>query len=137
MKSWTKPTPEAVDQALASAPRAEQLQYFFSKLENPEWLDPLAERKFFASPLSPVFHEEGTVSFPLWPQAQYLVRVAPFAPDKVIELIKSVPDTENFRIHESFIDAALAMPVEKSVQLTPNVLFWFESRFGLHLGEQL
>jgi hypothetical protein len=137
MKSWKKPTPEAVDQALASAPRAEQLQYFFSKLENPEWLDPLAERKFFSSPLSPIVHEDGSISFPFWPQAQYLVRIAALVPDKVVAVIKNIPETENFRVHESFIEGALAIPAQKATELTRNVLLWFGAKFGSHLGRSL
>jgi len=137
MKSWKKPTPEAVDQAIASAPRAEQLQYFFSKLENPEWLDPLAERKFFSSPLSPFVHEDGSISFPFWPQAQYLIRIAALVPDKVVDVIRKIPETENFKIHESFIEAALAMPAERAAELTQNVLVWFDRKFGSHLGAVL
>jgi hypothetical protein len=54
MKSWNKPTPELVNKALASTPRAEQLAYFFNKLSNPFWIEPIQEHGYFSSPLKPM-----------------------------------------------------------------------------------
>ena len=50
MKSWKKPTNEMVDKALDSVKKVTARKYFFSRLENPLWLKPLAERACFKSP---------------------------------------------------------------------------------------
>jgi hypothetical protein len=47
MKSWAKPTPELVTRAIAGMPHSEQQRYFFDRLENPEWIEPLRKAKFF------------------------------------------------------------------------------------------
>ena len=75
MPSWKKPTPEQVARALSAIPRPEQVRYLFAKLDNPEWREPLEKAGSFQSPPSVEHHEnEGTISFPIWPQGRYLVK---------------------------------------------------------------
>ena len=86
MKSWTKPTTELIDRALASAVDYEQRRYLFSRLENPLWAKPLAERDCFRNPPAPKEIGNGYIQFPPWPESQYLARVAKGAPKDVIEM---------------------------------------------------
>ena len=53
MKSWKKPTNELIDKALQSTKKVTARKYFFSRLENPLWLKPLAERDCFKYPPKP------------------------------------------------------------------------------------
>ena len=89
MRSWKKPTPEQVDQAVALLVYAEHYRYFFDRLENPEWLEPLWDKGFFKHPPQPVWDEgEGTIRFPPWPEARYLARMAKHKPELVAKIIK-------------------------------------------------
>ena len=66
MKSWKKPTNEMVDKALDSVKKVTARKYFFSRLENPLWLKPLAERNCFKSPpKSRQRFDDGTVHIPI------------------------------------------------------------------------
>jgi len=49
MKSWKTPTPKQVDLAVALLAHIEQHRYFFDRLENPEWIEPLKSKGFFPS----------------------------------------------------------------------------------------
>lgn len=111
MKSYKTPTPETVNRAVASMVRLEQQRYFFDRLENPNWLEPLEKKGFFSTPPTPKRDEErGTIEFQAWPAASYLSRMAPLAPEVVSQIILSVPGTENPFVVRAFLKAALSMP---------------------------
>jgi hypothetical protein len=113
------------------------LHYFFSRLKDPTWLDPLRDEGFFAIPPEPIRHEGEMVSFPFWPVSRYLARVASQVPERVLEVALQVPHTENVRVYEDLADAALAMPPELSVRLIPKLTAGLESPFHLVLPEKL
>ena len=51
--------------------------YFFLRLNEPAWLQPLKDEGLFRHPLEPERDtEKGTVAFPQWPQSRYLARMA-------------------------------------------------------------
>ena len=128
MRSWKKPTPEQVDQAVALFVYAEHYRYFFDRLENPEWLEPLWDKGFFKHPPQPVWDEgEGTIRFPPWPEARYLARMAKHKPELVAKIIRDMDDTENASVQSDLVDAALVMPPEISATLVEKVLKWAEA----------
>ncbi|WP_322793331.1 hypothetical protein [Bellilinea sp.] len=132
MKSWKKPTREQVDKAVALLVHAQQYRYFFNKLQNPEWLEPLREKEFFRHPPAPIRDEEkGTIRFPLWPEAQYLARVAQHKPDLVIEIIQNMDDTDNAAVISDLVDALLVIPSDVSTRLVEKAARWAESPYLL------
>lgn len=138
MPSWKKPTPEQVARALAAIPRPEQASYFFAKLDNPEWLEPLRKSGSFKHPPEVEHHEsEGTISFPMWPPGRYLVKIATHAAEEVLATIESVPETKNFRVHEVFLEAATAMPTAAAARLVKHAISWWRAPHGRHLAEAL
>ena len=112
MNSWKKPTPEQVNRAISSLGRAGHYRYFFDKLENPEWIEPLELNGFFKNPLKIVKNEaDGSIRFPPWPESKYLARMAEHKPRTVIVTIKGIPDNhENPSVYEDFITAILKIP---------------------------
>ena len=73
MKSWKTPTPDQVDKAVALLGHAEQHRYFFDRLENPQWLQPLKAKGFFSNPPQIIRDEvKGTFGFPIWPDSRYM-----------------------------------------------------------------
>jgi hypothetical protein len=138
MPSSKKPTPDQVARALAAIPRPEQANYFFGKLDNPEWLEPLRKNDSFQHPPEVKHHEsEGTVSFPLWPPGRYLVKIAAHVPEPVMATIEGVPETKNFRVHEVFLEAATAMSAAIAARLVRRALSWWRAPHGRHLAESL
>ena len=97
MRSWNKPTTEQVEQAVARLAQGEQVNYFLEKLQNPLWLEPLVQKRFFEHP-PPAERDEakGTIRFPLWPASRYLARVAgdPVTHKLALETALAVPVVE-------------------------------------------
>jgi len=107
-------------------------QYFFDRLENPEWLEPLRKKGFFKQPPKPIQNEEeGTIRFPPWPEARYLMRTAKYKPELVAQIIEEMEDTENISVIEDLVDAALAMPPEVSATLVEKSLKWAKNPYLL------
>ncbi|MBX6764609.1 MAG: hypothetical protein IRY88_13155 [Rubrobacteraceae bacterium] len=112
-------------------------RYFFDRLENPEWLEPLRAKGFFRHPPQPERNEqEGTIRFPPWPEAHYLARMAKHKPELVAKIIQEMEDTDNAAVHTDLVDALLAMPPEISARLVGKAARWAEIPYLL-LPEQL
>lgn len=122
MKSWKKPTNEMIDRALGSVKKETDRQYFFSQLENPMWIQPLAKRGYFQSPPCTKHLNDDSVQFPFWPELQYLKNMSIAMPDEVIEIVLQFPEVDNPRIYDSILDIALKLQGEQSVRLKPKVL---------------
>lgn len=132
MKSWNKPTPELVDRAVALLAYAEHYRYFFDRLENPEWLEPLRAKGFFLNPPQPVHNaEEGTIRFPPWPEAGYLARMAPLQPQLVARIIRDMNDTDNVAVLSDLVDALLAMSADAGAELVEKAMRWAKSPYWL------
>ena len=122
MKSWKKPTNELVDKALGSFKKEHHRKYFFSRLENPLWLEPLTERGYFKHPPKAQRFDDGTIHFPYWHEIQYLKNVCSEAPDEVINLVMDLPDIDNPVVYDGILDIALQLPIEYSVKLKDKIL---------------
>jgi hypothetical protein len=135
MKSWTKPTDELVARAIASTTDSEQRRYFFYKLENPLWVQPLWEKDFFKNPPEPLPTGDGGFQIAYWPESQYLVRVAKDLPDVVAEIASKIR-TGNPRVLEDIIDIALAVDSsDVASKLYKQALAFAENKFA-HWGCQ-
>jgi len=131
MKYWKKPTPDKVDRAIALIGNSGHYRYFFDRLNNPEWLKLLRAKGFFRNPPKPNLDEEkGTIGFPIWPESRYLARMASQKAETVLEIIVQIPETDNVRIHEDLLDAALAMPPKVSVKLLENAKQWAKLKYS-------
>ena len=122
MKSWKKPTNEMIDKALGSLKKVTARKYFFSRLENPLWLKPLAERGYFKYPPKAQRFDDGTILFPYWPEIQYLTNVCSEVPDEVVKLVMDLPEIDNPVVYDGILDIALQIPAEYSAKLKPKIL---------------
>ena len=122
MKSWKKPTNEMIDRALRLVKKGTGSRYFFSRLKNPLWVQPLVERDYFQSPPSIRYFDDGYVQFPSWPELQYLKNISHDEPDKVANLILDLPPVDNPSVYSEILEIALQLHGEQSVKLTPKIL---------------
>jgi hypothetical protein len=124
------PTPETVDKAVANMPRLEQQRYFFARLQNPNWIEPLRIKGFFSTPPEGIKHEqEGTIEVQQWPASGYLSRMAALAPEEVCRVLVNMPDTQNPFIIRDIFEAALAMPPEIAEKLATKIARLIQSGF--------
>ncbi len=134
MKSWTEPTDEMVKEALDSIKQVTTRKYFFSRLENPKWLKPLAERNCFVSPPKTQRFDDGNIIYPYWHELTYLKNVCNEKPNEVINVVLDLPDTDNPAIYDGILDIALELPVEYSIKLKDKILHYagMEQQYQTH-----
>ena len=138
MTSWQKPTDQQVDLALRKLVQEGQVRYFFDNLHNPEWVQPLAERRFFEKPPEPVRNaEEGTISFPLWAPSRFLARMAEHKPEAVLGVIKKIKQTANTRVLEDLAEALIAMPASEAAKAIDLAKVWASVPYQFVLSEKL
>lgn len=98
--------------------RPVQRRRFFSRLQKPEWIKPLAEAGLFQHPPGRVTHEDGSWQARDWPEGAYLVRMSSIEPSLVIQNLGSVPDdNDNPAIWRIVADAIVALPADHGAAL--------------------
>ncbi len=108
-------------------------RHFFGQLNNPAWLKPLTKHGFFKNPPSFLINEEGgVVSEPIWPQSQYLARLASKEPETVAEIIREIPDTDNRLVHADLTEAACKMPPELAAKWAVQEAEWIKKQEDLY-----
>lgn len=140
MQSWTPPTNEMIEKVLASVKKETDRQYFFSRLKNPLWLGPLRERGYFNSPPALKKMPDGHVQYPHWPELDYLVAIAEEVPDQVVEVILSLPKTDNPRVYDEILEITLKLEEKPSAALLPKLIEYIElenQSFALRFSELL
>lgn len=121
MTSFATPTPQQIEAAVQRMRAPEFATYFLSRLNNPNWVKPLAEKGIFGSPPPPIAADDGRVSYPYWPASRYLVRMASEVPSEVAEILSQV-QTDNVFVIGDVLDAARMMPVADAARLVPVVV---------------
>jgi hypothetical protein len=102
-------SPELITKALAtigSSPA--NREYFFANLHSSDWLEPLRAAGQFKFPIRAVRDERG-IQFLSWPESAYLAQVAAEKPELVRDIILESQETDNERVHQGFIEAAIRM----------------------------
>jgi len=112
---------EALAVHLASGVTA--LSHIFDRLSE-QWLIPLRDRGVFRDPPGVRTHEGGSFSFPPWPQARYLTRIAADAPAEVASTILAIPITDNEIVHVAFLEAAARMPPHEAARVARHETTW-------------
>lgn len=116
---------EVIDKVIASMKSSVDVEYFFSKLNRPDWIEPLFDKKLFNDPPEPILDGK-YITTPGWPISQYLVRMSDKAPDIVSDVIAKIPETDNERIHQDYVQAALNMPPEYAVIIAKLESRWIK-----------
>ena len=129
MKSWTKPTDDLVRKALESVKTETDRQYFFSKLKNPYWIEPLKAQGFFDHPPGVNQLPDGYVQYPFWPELLFLKNVAHEAAEQVIDVVLGIPETNNPRFYEDVIDIALNVEASLSTRLKGKMLEYIQDKY--------
>jgi len=134
LAAYAAPSESLVRTAVARIRDPQHRQVFFSKLENPKWVTPLAAKGFFESAPTVSIDEQGRVRFNSWPEGEYLARAAPFVPSEVTDLLLKIADSDNVIVQRVTVEAASRMPasyVAKLVKVISSYLdrpyrFWLD-----------
>jgi hypothetical protein len=125
------PDAATVDRAVALIKKGRTNRiYFFDKLEDPSWIAPLKARGFFSQPPDPVDADRG-VMFPLWPEGEYLARMASVQPDLVADVLEGIPETENVVVRRDVMRAAASLDRERAVSISVRERSWIRNHSNL------
>ena len=75
--------------------------------------------------------------FPVWPLSGYLNKVAVQKPREVMDVIKNMKGTDNFRVYIDLIDCALQMPPSIAKELVPQAKNWSNNPYLTLLPEKI
>jgi hypothetical protein len=119
------PTDTQVDKALELIHKGGgNYEYFFQKLADPAWIEPLAKRGRFRHP-PPIERIGNMYRFPQWPEGEYLLRMAGEAPEAVAAAIEPVCfESDNPLVHQLLIDIAVKLPPALARDLAVRETAW-------------
>lgn len=116
------------------------LHHFFSNVTDPTWLNLLDESGTFATPPEPMLDEEDDAALMQpWPAGQYLARMAaiPELQERVAEIARAVPSTQNVRVHDNLADVALALPVPLALQFVDRATTWCRDPWFSRIADKI
>jgi hypothetical protein len=120
--------PPATDTVLAVITTLTTLQYrrvFYGRLDNPNWVKPLAEHGAFAPPPIPKQSGDGAPRFDPWPEIDYLERVAERAPNDILPVAVALLEKQNHPwIRQGLVRIAILLPVKDSITFAPFIIGW-------------
>jgi len=130
MPSYRAPTPEQVEAALLKIPTFQLRRVFYEGLENPLWLRPLKTAGAFSNPPEPEATGDGYLRDTYWPELTYLERVAPEAPDEVVDVLLQLEKSTNGWVRRAVFEIGSQIPAGSSVRLEPLLKAWLPTGFG-------
>ena len=98
--------------------------FFFkhaTKTPDTVWLRLLKEKGYFADLPNAESIGDERGNFPFWWPIRYLARMAPKAPDDVIQTVLRLPKTDNPWVYNEILEMALRLPGSHSVKLEPKI----------------
>jgi hypothetical protein len=110
------PDATLIERALERLGNPQHRRFFYTRLENPKWVKPLAAHGAFTELPNGTVDENGGTRFEAWPQGEYLARMADLVPDEVATVLvqDSFAHTDNPIVQRSVIEAASRMPAAQA-----------------------
>jgi len=87
--------------------RGSNYDYFFQNATDVVWFQHLSENDYFIIPPNVEQTTEEHYVGPWWPPIEYLIRIFDTVPDKVLDEISKLPNTDNFRVLEGILKIVL------------------------------
>lgn len=134
--SIQSPTEEDVKRLVEILKHPVHVEYFFSRLTWPNWFVSLRENAFFSKTPGGIL-ENGYVMFTAWPQSRYLIKVAEQKPREVMDILKNLEKTENFRVHIDSVNCALRMCASVSKEIVPLIKRWMTTPYSHFITDDL
>lgn len=113
-------------------------RYFYAELKDPAWLTAVARAGRFRAPPEPCTDPStGSVTYPSWPESDFLARMVELSPQTAHDIALEIPDTQNIFVHADLADAVLQMPSELAKDFVSKAKSWLESPNPVILAERL
>lgn len=107
-EEYVKPDEKQVQQAVLSLSSQGHRRLFFGKLGNPHWVSALSKKDYFKASASEADENPG-----LWPEGQYLIRMASSVPDDVESVLSDVLTLDSHSAIHTAIQCLPRLPINK------------------------
>jgi hypothetical protein len=131
------PSPDDLSNLTKYIAKPEHRRYFFQKCNNPNWLEHLKSINAFSTPQESL-RENGYIRFIIWPESQYLARIANQKPQEVFDIIKNLNSTNQSVLHD-FAISAIESSIEIATQYVDVICRdkWVENSYNLILPDKI
>lgn len=135
---YEAPGTALVERALERLGSPQHRQFFYSRLENPKWVAPLAARGAFADIPASTVDETGGPQFEAWPQGEYLARMAGLVPNDVAAVLAhdQFKDTDNPIVQRAVVAAASGMPADQAQRLVNAICLYLSGTYRVYLDPE-
>jgi hypothetical protein len=103
---------------------------FYSKLDNPHWVAALARQDVFKNPPATEVMPDGLVRSDIWPEIDYLVRMAPIVSKDVADVLEPIADSTNQWVRRGIMEASTVMDPADVARLVPKMKLWSGDELG-------
>ena len=129
LADYVAPDNELLDRVLARIGSPQHRRVFYSKLENPKWVKPLADTGAFDSVPPVVVDGNGATRFAKWPEGEYLARAAALVPGEVVSVLLPLADTDNVVVQSAVVNAASRMPAGEATKLLAIIISYLNKPY--------
>jgi hypothetical protein len=126
LEEFDAPDEDTVARVLLRLGDPQHRRVFYSGLDNPKWVTPLAAQGAFERVAPAGVDAGGVVRAEPWPEGEYLARMAQTVPSDVADVLEPIADTENVYAQQAITSAALAMPAPAAARLVPAIVGYIE-----------
>ncbi|MFJ9909673.1 hypothetical protein ACIRVK_43910 [Streptomyces sp. NPDC101152] len=116
---YTDPEANDVEGVVARTGHLQHRRFFYTKLENPNWVAPLTRHQAFKT--VPRTDGRSQLSMDGWPEGEYLAKIARLAPDEVFAAVKPALTSDHPVVQRIVLDLAGQLPLEMVVSLLPTI----------------
>lgn len=133
---YEMPERATVEAVLVSLGDLQHRRMFFERLDNPHWVEAAAKLGVFATPPGTQVDEAGNLTYRLWPEGDYLVRMAQAVPAAVLAALQAHVETSNPYVARVVTQCAVRMPVAQARRLAPAVTEYLRQDFRHYLDPE-
>ena len=136
---WPEPTDAQLQRLQSLTSHPARLRYFFSRLDNPRWLERLADDGWFDPERvpEPITEADGTVRIDTWPLSEYLRRVAGEVPAVATAVAGSLAGTANPIVQRDLVAALMRLPAASAAGFTDDVIIWIRGPYARWLSRRI
>lgn len=135
---WPVPTDAQIRRLQDLVAHPARLRYFFSRLENPLWLERLADDGWYDPERvpEPIAEADGTARIDFWPLSEYLRRVGGDVPGTAASVVESLAGTTNPIVQRDLVATLLRLPVGSAEGFIDDVIGWIHGPYSRSLDER-
>jgi len=110
----------------------------FKNLDNSKWLPLLRKKKFFDDTPQPIYGEyqgSQTVSYPAWPAATYLKKMASVDSVAVRDILLKIPETKNETVKASLLEISLELSTADRKKVFQKMKTWMDGQQHYYVND--